>query len=44
MHDTWGKTDPSGRKVTGKGVTVAVIDTGVAPVAGVRLRQGRQRT
>ncbi len=35
IHDTWGKTDPQGRKVTGRGVTVALIDTGVSPVAGL---------
>ena len=34
-HDAWGKTGPTGAKVTGKGVDVAVIDTGVAPVAGL---------
>lgn len=34
-HDAWGKTDPRGAKVTGKGIDVAVIDTGVAPVAGL---------
>jgi len=34
-HDAWGKTDQQGRKITGKGVTVAVIDTGVAPVRGL---------
>ncbi|MFI5860632.1 S8 family serine peptidase [Streptomyces sp. NPDC051546] len=27
--DLWARTDPAGVKVTGKGVTVAVIDTGV---------------
>ncbi len=31
----WTQDDPQGRKVTGKGVTVAVIDTGVAPVPGL---------
>jgi serine protease AprX len=34
-HSTWTKEDSQGRKVTGKGVTVAVIDTGVAPVEGL---------
>ncbi len=34
-HDAWGKTDPSGKKITGKGVTVALIDTGVSPVEGL---------
>lgn len=34
-HDAWGKTGPNGDKVTGRGVDVAVIDTGVAPVAGL---------
>jgi serine protease AprX len=31
----WTQNDPHGRKVTGEGVTVAVIDTGVAPVEGL---------
>jgi serine protease AprX len=31
----WGKLDPSGRKVTGKGVGVALIDSGIAPVKGL---------
>ncbi|MBA2558742.1 MAG: S8 family serine peptidase, partial [Propionibacteriales bacterium] len=35
VQDTWSKTDSSGQKITGKGVTVAVIDTGVAPVPGL---------
>jgi serine protease AprX len=34
-HDAWGKSDSLGRKVTGKGVTVALIDTGVVPVGGL---------
>ena len=34
-HDAWGKSDASGKKITGKGVTVALIDTGVAPVEGL---------
>ena len=34
-HDVWGKNDASGRKITGKGVTVALIDTGVSPVEGL---------
>lgn len=33
----WTQDDPTGRKVTGKGVTVALIDTGVAPVEGLDL-------
>ena len=39
-HDVWGKTDPRGRKVTGLGVGVALLDTGVAPVEGL-LTPGR---
>lgn len=35
VHDAWGETDPRGEKITGRGVTVAVIDTGVAPVLGL---------
>lgn len=34
-HNAWGKSDPSGEKVTGRGIDVAVIDTGVAPVPGL---------
>ena len=34
-QQAWTQDDPYGRKVTGKGVTVAVIDTGVAPVPGL---------
>ncbi|WP_165865693.1 S8 family serine peptidase [Vallicoccus soli] len=36
-HDAWGKSAPNGGKVTGRGVTVAVIDTGVAKVPGLDL-------
>ncbi len=31
----WGDTDRRGLKTTGRGVDVAVIDTGIAPVAGL---------
>ena len=31
----WGKSAPSGDKITGRGVGVAVIDTGIAPVEGL---------
>ncbi len=34
-HDAWSKSGPNGAKITGKGIDVAVIDTGVAPVAGL---------
>jgi serine protease AprX len=34
-HQAWTQDDPYGRKVTGKDVTVAVIDTGVSPVPGL---------
>jgi serine protease AprX len=34
-QDAWMKTDPSGRRVTGKGVGVALIDSGIAPVTGL---------
>jgi serine protease AprX len=36
-QDVWGKSDPqvSGRKLTGYGVGVALVDTGVAPVEGL---------
>jgi serine protease AprX len=35
VRKAWKEQDPFGRRVTGTGVTVAVIDTGVAPVAGL---------
>jgi serine protease AprX len=35
VDDAWGKSDAQRRKLTGQGVTVAVIDTGVAPVSGL---------
>jgi serine protease AprX len=31
----WGEQDSSGRALTGQGVTVALLDSGVAPVAGL---------
>ena len=31
----WAQTDASGRQLTGRGVSVAVLDSGVAPVAGL---------
>ena len=34
-HDAWSKSDKQGRKITGKGVGVALIDTGVVPVEGL---------
>jgi serine protease AprX len=34
-QDAWGKSDSQGRKLTGKGVGVALIDTGVVPVEGL---------
>ena len=34
-QQVWSYEDPYGRDVTGNGVTVAVIDTGVAPVPGL---------
>lgn len=34
-QQVWTEDDPDGRTVTGKGVTVALIDTGVSPVAGL---------
>ena len=34
-HDAWGKSDARGKKITGKGVTVALIDTGISPVEGL---------
>jgi serine protease AprX len=35
IQDVWASADQSRRKVTGQGVTVAVIDTGIAPVQGL---------
>ncbi|OIQ91764.1 serine protease AprX [mine drainage metagenome] len=34
-QDAWRMTDAQGQPVTGKGVTVALVDTGIAPVAGL---------
>ncbi len=34
-RDLWGRTDGKGRKITGQGVTVALLDSGVAPVPGL---------
>ena len=34
-NDAWSDSDSRGLKITGRGVDVAVIDTGVAPVAGL---------
>jgi len=36
-QDTWSRNDPNikGRKLTGYGVTVALVDTGITPVAGL---------
>ncbi len=31
----WARSDPQGRPVTGKGVGVALIDSGIAPVTGL---------
>jgi serine protease AprX len=35
VQNVWTKLDPSGRKVTGKGIGVALIDSGVTPVPGL---------
>ncbi|MFB9443006.1 S8 family serine peptidase [Dactylosporangium vinaceum] len=34
-QQVWGMTDSAGRKLTGAGVGVALIDSGIAPVAGL---------
>lgn len=41
-RDVWQQTDARGAALTGKGVTVAVVDSGVAPVQGLagKLVQG----
>src|SRR4051794_20259976 len=31
----WAMSDPSGQKITGKGIGVALIDSGIAPVTGL---------
>src|SRR3954453_11191251 len=36
-QQAWAMKDASGRRITGTGVTVAVIDTGVAPVDGLNV-------
>jgi serine protease AprX len=35
VRDTWNELDSAGRAVTGQGVGVALLDSGVAPVAGL---------
>jgi serine protease AprX len=35
IHDAWSRTDTLGRKITGVGVGVALIDSGVVPVKGL---------
>jgi serine protease AprX len=35
VHDAWSRSDSSGRKVTGQGIGVALIDSGIAPVKGL---------
>src|SRR4051812_22403383 len=35
VDDVWGKKDALGRRITGKGVGVALIDSGVSPVPGL---------
>lgn len=35
-HQVWTQSDGSGRKITGQGVGVALIDSGVVPVDGLR--------
>jgi serine protease AprX len=35
VDDAWGQKAPDGGRVTGAGVDIALIDTGVAPVAGL---------
>jgi serine protease AprX len=34
-RDLWGRLDSKGRRITGQGVTVALLDSGVAPVTGL---------
>ena len=40
----FGRTDTNKQKITGKGVGVALIDSGVAPVTGPRRRRARSST
>src|SRR5438034_60469 len=34
-REVWARTDGNGQKITGKGVGVAVVDSGIAPVTGL---------
>ncbi len=34
-REVWKQTDASGRSITGRGVTVALLDSGLAPVSGL---------
>ncbi|MEH3076233.1 MAG: hypothetical protein PGN11_06070 [Quadrisphaera sp.] len=43
-RDVWQQTDARGAALTGKGVTVAVVDSGVAPVQGLAGSSCRDRT
>ena len=35
VHDAFGKSDSEGRRITGEGVGIAVIDSGIVPVKGL---------
>jgi serine protease AprX len=35
VHDVWSKSGPTGVKNTGRGIGVALIDSGIAPVKGL---------
>jgi serine protease AprX len=35
VHDVWSRSDAAGRKITGQGVGVAPIDSGVTPFKGL---------
>jgi serine protease AprX len=35
VQEVWGRSDAAGQKITGKGIGVALIDSGIAPVPGL---------
>ena len=39
----WSKKDAAGRKLTGQGIGVALIDSGIAPVKGLGIAGGAKR-
>jgi serine protease AprX len=35
VHDVWSRSDAAGRKITGQGIGIALIDSGITPVKGL---------